>query len=190
MLYAKRIVSYSCSFRYLHWIGRVHPTYHQIRRDSPIAICIASESDIFRTYTVQFIQIQLDIFGSTFLIRNTSDIPAMFSANSLQVEEGTNFCCGRQSDMTTQVHIKMLCRKPFSPLHKQSHFIPLYRETRSLQSTGSILNCFTTIADSQRDMEQHRVNIHTFVFTFGSCIGKTGSYDFLTQILYILHHRF
>ena len=85
---------------------------------------------------------------------------------------------------------KMLCRKPFSPLHKQSHFISLYRETRSLQSTGSILNCFATIADSQRDMEQHRVNIHTFVFTFDSCTGETGSYDFLTQILYILHHRF
>ena len=92
MLNTRRVISHSVSLRYFHRVSGVHPTYHQIRRDSPIAIRIAGESNILRTYTAQLIQIQFDILGSTFLVGDASDISAMFSTNNSQIEVGTYFC--------------------------------------------------------------------------------------------------
>ena len=92
--------------------------------------------------------------------------------------------------MTAQVHIQMLCRKSFSPLHKQSNFISFHRETCTLQGTGSILNRFATVADRQWNMKQHRINIHTCASTSGTRISKAGSNNLFTQILYLFHHFF
>ena len=91
--------------------------------------------------------------------------------------------------MATQIHIKMLGRKTFSPLHEQTDFIAFQWETGSLQSTGSILYRFTTVADSQRNMKQHRINIHTFDSISRRCPRKTGGNNFFTKLLYLLNHR-
>ena len=93
------------------------------------------------------------------------------------------------ADGGTQVHVQMLGRKAFAPLHEQADRVSLYLEAGALKGGGGVLNGGRTVTDADRNVKQGRIDEHLFPFC-RSVLAEVIEHGLLIEVVYGLCHAF